>query len=122
METVTSVSWGQPPPVELQRGHLGNIRFYKGFLKGALWESAGDAGPAAHQPGTGAGRYRKILHFYKVLSGFRRNGNMFQETVTSALCGGVQKHKEFPWFLEVPKGWLEACPACMHLLGSCCPR
>ena len=68
-ETVRSASLGQPPPVEFQWGHLENTRFYKVFCKGPLWDPAGDPGPAAHQPGTGAGRYCKILHFIRFYKG-----------------------------------------------------
>ena len=56
--------------MEFQRGHLENIRFYKGFLKGPFWDPAGDPGPAAHQPGAGAGCYRKIVHFTRFYKGF----------------------------------------------------
>ena len=46
METVRSASWGQPPPAESQRGHLENIRFLKGFVKGAFVGSRARRPPA----------------------------------------------------------------------------
>ena len=70
METVRSASWGQPPPVEFQRGHLENIRFYKGFSRGPSGIQLGIEGPPPTGQGLAQAVTVKSLIFIRFYKGF----------------------------------------------------
>ena len=74
METVRSASWGQPPPVEFQRGHLENIRFHKVFQRGPCGIELGIEGP----PPTSQGLAQAVTVKSFILTLFHKG---FGETV-----------------------------------------
>ena len=67
MESVRSAGGGQRPAVESQGALLVNTRTSNVFLRGPAWDPAGAGNPAAHRPGTGAGRPGRNVDFTKEL-------------------------------------------------------
>ena len=68
-----------------------------------MWNPAGAPWSTSRRGGNGGGPHGRIVHFHKVFKGFLINGQVLTIMVRSALWGGMQKHKDFLWFLEVPR-------------------